>query len=61
VRSRLEQLSPSERLAVESLTAGIVAKLLHPPTVRLKEAAATPDGSAYAEAIRELFGLCDDA
>jgi glutamyl-tRNA reductase len=61
VRSRLEQLSPSERLAVESLTASIVAKLLHPPTVRLKEAAATSDGSAYAEAIRDLFGLRDDA
>jgi glutamyl-tRNA reductase len=59
VRSRLEQLSPSERLAVESLTAGIVAKLLHPPTVRLKEASAKPDGSAYAETIRELFGLRD--
>jgi glutamyl-tRNA reductase len=60
-RSRLERLSPSERRAVESLTAGIVAKLLHAPTVRLKEAAATPAGTAYAETVRELFGLPDDS
>jgi len=59
VRSRLEQLSPSERSAVESLSVGIVAKLLHVPTVRLKEAAATADGSLYAETLRELFGLRD--
>jgi glutamyl-tRNA reductase len=59
--SRLDRLSPSERRAVESLTAGIVAKLLHGPTVRLKEAAATPGGSAYAETVRELFGLPDDS
>jgi glutamyl-tRNA reductase len=59
VRSRLEKLSPSERLAVESLSAGIVAKLLHLPTIRLKEAAATADGSLYAETLRELFDLRD--
>ena len=60
-RSRLERLSPSERRAVESLSAGIVAKLLHAPTVRLKEAAATPGGSVYAKTVRELFGLPDDS
>jgi glutamyl-tRNA reductase len=56
-QSRLERLSPSERQAVELLTAGIVAKLLHAPTVRLKAAAAAPGGTAYAETVRELFGL----
>jgi glutamyl-tRNA reductase len=56
-QSRLEHLSPSERHAVELLTAGIVAKLLHAPTVRLKAAAAAPGGTAYAETVRELFGL----
>ncbi len=60
-RSRLERLSPSERRAVESLSAGIVAKLLHAPTMRLKEAAATPGGSVYAKTVRELFGLPDDS
>jgi glutamyl-tRNA reductase len=54
---RLGSLSPSQRRAVESLTAQIVNKLLHPPTVRMKEAAAAADGVLYADAIRHLFAL----
>jgi glutamyl-tRNA reductase len=56
---RLGSLSPSQRQAVESLTAQIVNKLLHPPTVRMKEAAAAADGILYADAIRHLFALED--
>jgi glutamyl-tRNA reductase len=56
---RLGSLSPSQRQAVESLTAQIVNKLLHPPTVRMKEAAAAADGVLYADAIRHLFALED--
>jgi glutamyl-tRNA reductase len=56
---RLASLSPSERQAVEALTSQIVAKLLHLPTVRMKEAAAAEDGLAYAEAVRHLFDLED--
>jgi glutamyl-tRNA reductase len=56
---RLGSLSPSQRRAVESLTAQIVNKLLHPPTVRMKEAAAAADGVLYADAIRHLFALED--
>ena len=59
-RRRLERLEPDERRAVEAITAQIVNKLLHDPTVRLKEAAANADGVAYADAVRHLFGL-DDA
>lgn len=58
-RARLAGLSASERLAVESLTAQIVNKLLHVPTVRLKEAAATSNGAARVETVRELFDLGD--
>jgi glutamyl-tRNA reductase len=58
--SRLRSLSPSQRRAVESLTVQIVNKLLHPPTVRMKEAAAAADGVLYADAIRHLFALEDD-
>jgi glutamyl-tRNA reductase len=57
---RLGRLSDDERRAVEAMTAQIVNKLLHDPTVRLKEAAANADGAAYADAVRHLFGL-DDA
>jgi glutamyl-tRNA reductase len=58
---RLGSLSPSQRRAVESLTAQIVNKLLHPPTVRMKEAAAAADGVLYADAIRHLFALEDES
>ena len=48
------------RAAVESITAQIVDKLLHLPTVRMKEAAVTADGVVYAEAVRHLFGLGEE-
>ncbi|HET8606567.1 MAG TPA: glutamyl-tRNA reductase [Gaiellaceae bacterium] len=51
------RLSEQERSAVESVTARIVDKLLHLPTVRMKQAAAAADGAAYAEAVRHLFDL----
>ena len=57
---RLERLSPEDRRAVEALTMQLVNKLLHDPTVRLKEAAAVADGAAYADAIRHLFALDAD-
>ncbi len=53
-------LSESQEAVVESITARIVDKLLHPPTVRLKEAAAGADGGGYAQAVRHLFDLGDD-
>ena len=55
--ARLAGLDPRQREAVERLTAGIVAKLLHGPTVRLKEAAGSPRGDRLAEALRALFDL----
>jgi glutamyl-tRNA reductase len=54
-------LTEDQQAAVESVTAQIVAKLLHLPTVRLKEAAAGANGGSYAEAVRHLFGLDDPA
>jgi glutamyl-tRNA reductase len=60
-RARLEKLTDTERRAVEAVTARIVDKLLHGPTVRMKEAAAGADGAVYADALTHLFGLADDA
>ncbi len=57
---RLDRLSETERRAVEALTAQIVNKLLHLPTVRMKEAAVTADGVIYADAVRHLFGLKEE-
>ena len=56
-RAKLEQLGPDERSVVEALTQGIVNKLLHEPTVRVKDAAGTPRGEYYADALAALFDL----
>ena len=56
-RSKLEALDPKALEVVESLTRGIVAKLLHDPTVRVKEAAGSGRGQAFADALTALFGL----
>jgi len=56
-RARLASLDPDQREAVEAVTRGVLAKLLHEPTVRLKEAAGTPDGPRLNEALRALFDL----
>lgn len=60
LEGRFERLSAADRRAVESLTAGIVNKLLHLPTVRMKQAAVTADGVLYAHAVRHLFGLGEE-
>lgn len=51
------KLSDGERAALEALSKGLVAKLLHEPTVRLKDAAGTVRGERLADALRELFDL----
>jgi glutamyl-tRNA reductase len=56
-RSRLSELDPAARKAVEALTEGIVNKLLHDPTVMVKDAAGSSRGELYADALTELFGL----
>ena len=58
--SRLRTLSPAEREAVDMVTAQIVNKLLHSPTVRMKQAAGDAEGPVYADALRHLFALGDD-
>jgi glutamyl-tRNA reductase len=46
-----------ERRALDEASRRLVAKLLHEPTVRLKEAAGTPEGERLASALRDLFDL----
>jgi glutamyl-tRNA reductase len=55
--AKLAGLDPAQRAAVEALTKGIVAKLLHQPSVRLKDDAGTPQGERNAAAVRDLFDL----
>ena len=56
-RAKLDALDPAARDAVEQLTRSIVNKLLHEPTVRVKDAAGSARGELYADALVELFGL----
>ncbi len=57
---RRAKLNDAERRAAESVTAAVLNKLLHLPTIRMKEAAAAADGVIYADAVRHLFGLEDE-
>jgi glutamyl-tRNA reductase len=56
-RAKLDRLDPDQRAVVEALTQGIVNKLLHEPTARVKDAAGTPRGEYYADALAALFDL----
>ncbi|MFJ6670915.1 glutamyl-tRNA reductase [Actinosynnema sp. NPDC091369] len=55
--SRLPELDGAVRDELAKTVRRVVDKLLHTPTVRVKELAAAPGGAGYAEALRELFGL----
>jgi glutamyl-tRNA reductase len=55
--SRLASLDDAQRAALEAVTKGIVAKLLHTPSVKLKDDAGSPQGERNAATIRDLFDL----
>jgi glutamyl-tRNA reductase len=55
--TKLGWLGPDERAAVDALTRGMLAKLLHDPTVRLKDAAGSSRGERLASSLAELFDL----
>ena len=61
IEARLGRLPEGDRDVVDTVTAQIVNKLLHLPTVRMKEAAVTPDGLLYADVVRHLFGLGEES
>ncbi|MFP5320371.1 MAG: glutamyl-tRNA reductase [Acidimicrobiia bacterium] len=56
-RGRLGDLDDAQLAAVEQLTQGLVAKLLHQPTVALRDAAGTAKGERLVQALRDLHGL----
>ncbi|MGB9226979.1 glutamyl-tRNA reductase [Mycobacterium sp.] len=55
--NRLPGLQSTEREEVARTVRRVVDKLLHAPTVRIKQLASAPGGDSYAEALRELFEL----
>ena len=56
-RAQLADLSEEEWEHVDAATRAAVAKLLHEPTMLLKETAGTPSGERLVEALRTLFDL----
>jgi glutamyl-tRNA reductase len=57
LESRLPELDERARTELEATVRRVVDKLLHTPTVRVKELTEAPEGLSYADALRELFGL----
>ncbi len=59
-RSRLGGLDDAQLDMVDSLTRGIIAKLLHDPSVALRDAAGSTRGDRLIAALRDLFALQGD-
>ncbi|MEP9390666.1 glutamyl-tRNA reductase [Gordonia sp. VNK1] len=57
LETKLPGLDDPQRDEVAKAVRRVVDKLLHAPTVRVKQLASTPNGDHYAEALRELFEL----
>jgi glutamyl-tRNA reductase len=53
----LDEFTPEQRERVQSLIRSVVAKIAHRPTVALKDAAGTDQGTRLSEATRNLFDL----
>ena len=56
-RHELDDLSPEQLAKVEDLTRSLINKVLHEPTVSLRESGGTPRGQRLVEALRSLFDL----
>ncbi|MEV6056844.1 glutamyl-tRNA reductase [Streptomyces sp. NPDC052107] len=54
---RLPDLDERQRGEIRQAVHRVVDKLLHSPTVRVKQLAAEPGGAGYADALRTLFDL----
>ncbi|MGQ0433621.1 MAG: glutamyl-tRNA reductase [Microthrixaceae bacterium] len=59
-RARLDGLDDAQLDAVDALTRGILNKLLHEPSVTLKDAVGSPRGDRLVASLRELFALEDE-
>jgi glutamyl-tRNA reductase len=58
---RLPELDEKQRSEITQTVRRVVDKLLHAPTVRVKQLAAEPGGAGYADALRTLFDLDPEA
>jgi glutamyl-tRNA reductase len=61
VRGRLGTLSPEQELAIETLTRGIVSKIMHTPISTLKTAARGSEATPMIDVVRRIFNLQEKA
>ncbi|MFG3495606.1 glutamyl-tRNA reductase [Streptomyces sp. NPDC047928] len=61
LEGRLPGLDDKQRAEITQTVRRVVDKLLHAPTVRVKELAGEPGGAGYADALRTLFDLDPEA
>jgi glutamyl-tRNA reductase len=59
VRGRMGPLTPEQEMAVESLTRGIINKVMHTPITTLKTAAREAEATTVIDVVRKLFNLHD--
>jgi glutamyl-tRNA reductase len=57
VRGRLGPLTPEQEMAIETLTRGIVNKIMHTPISTLKTAARESEATTVVDVVRRLFNL----
>jgi glutamyl-tRNA reductase len=57
--TRLGNLTPEQRQAVDALTRGIMNKILHGPLTELKSGAGQPEHAALVRLVRKIFGLAN--
>ncbi|MEU3606512.1 glutamyl-tRNA reductase [Streptomyces sp. NPDC035033] len=61
LEGRLPGLDDKQRAEITQTVRRVVDKLLHAPTVRVKQLASEPGGAGYADALRTLFDLDPEA
>lgn len=57
IRGKLGHLSPDQEAAIDTMTKGIVNKMLHTPITTLKSSASEPEASTIQDIIRRIFNL----
>lgn len=57
IRGKLGELTPEQEAAIDSMTHGIINKLLHTPITTLKSSAVEPEAGTIHEIIRRIFNL----
>jgi glutamyl-tRNA reductase len=59
VRGRLGALTPEQEMAIETMSRGIINKIMHTPITTLKTAARQSEATTVVDLIRRIFNLSD--